>query len=53
MIIKYILIVWVMTFGTIVIIDNTPCIGQYSSAKKSVYDKCSRKVFSRLFIRNR
>lgn len=32
--IKYILLIWVMTFGTIVIMDNTPCIGQYGSSKK-------------------
>ena len=32
--IKYILLIWVMAFGTIVIMDNTPCIGPYGSGKK-------------------
>ena len=31
---KYILFIWVLIYGTITIIDNTPCIGPYGSAKK-------------------
>lgn len=31
---KYILFIWVLIFGTMVVMDNTPCIGPYSSGKK-------------------
>ena len=32
--IRVLIFLWVMMFGTIVVVDNTPCIGAYRDFKK-------------------